>query len=67
MKDLGSGEEVHQMNSKVKTYKKGKSDYIIETKQGLQAKFEHVPPPAPLVPLYWWPGLKVLVGYDTNS
>jgi hypothetical protein len=67
MKDFGSGEEVHRMNSKVKIDKQGESNCIIETNLGLQAKSQCVPPPAPLVPLYRWLGLRVLVGYDTIS
>jgi hypothetical protein len=59
MKDLGSGEEVRQINSKVKTDKQGKSNYILETKLGLQAKSQCVPPLAPPGPLYRWPGLRV--------
>jgi hypothetical protein len=66
MKDLGSGEE-DRMNSKVKTDKQGESDYILEAKLGLQAKSQRVPPLAPAGPLYKWPGLRVLIGYDTNS
>jgi hypothetical protein len=50
-----------------KTDKQGKYDCIIETKLGLQAKSQCVPPSAPLGPLYRWPGPRVLVGNDTNS
>jgi hypothetical protein len=53
---LGSGSRERQMNSEVKVDKQGQSDCIIETKLGLQAKSQRLPPPAPCGPLYRWPG-----------
>jgi hypothetical protein len=56
------------MNSKIKIDKQGKSDYIIETKLGLQAKSRRLHPPAPHGSLYiGGQVLRVPVGCDTNS
>jgi hypothetical protein len=57
----------HQMNSKVKIVKQGESNCILDTKLELQAKSQCDLRPAPPGPLYRWPGLRVLVGCDTNS
>jgi hypothetical protein len=39
---------------------------FIETKCGLQARYQSVPGQPLLAPIYWWPGLEEPVGFNTN-
>jgi hypothetical protein len=67
MKDLGSGGRGASDEFEHKADKPSEYDCIIETKLGLQARSQRVPPLAPLGPFYRWPSPGVLVGYDTIS
>jgi hypothetical protein len=56
------------MNSKAMDWK-NKAELVILLRQSLrlQAKSRCVPGRPLLAPLYRWPGLEVLVGFDTDS
>jgi hypothetical protein len=64
---LRIGGRGRRMNSKVKISQTRRGLVFIENKRGIQlARSQSVPGQPLLAPLYRWPGLEDLVGFNTN-